>query len=167
MSQPTIRVEPGWWLAQPLLTGAWCGTTRDAPVTYQGQANWERPPRPKIVRHHVVPLTKLADGVFQRNNARLHTAWVCSVNVLSWPARSADISPTEHLWGRVRQMNLQPQSLEELFLALHNKWQNTSQRTITHPGSSLRRRCAAVTPTQGGHNRYWTFRQPMVATLQR
>ena len=43
--------------------------------------------------------------IFQHDNARPHTAQVCqdflqqnNIHVLPWPARSADLSPTEYLW---------------------------------------------------------------------
>ena len=64
-----------------------------------------------------------------------YDAWVCwkfqqqnNVHVLPWPGRSADLSRIEHLWDildiGVRQRNPLPETVHELFVALHNEWQN-------------------------------------------
>ena len=69
-----------------------------------------------MFQHHVVPLIDVTGGMFQHDTARPHTARVCrnapqrnNVHVLPRSASSADLFPTEHLWGilirRVRQGN--------------------------------------------------------------
>ena len=81
-----------------------------------------------------------------------------------WPARSADLSLTDHLWDildrRVSQRNPPPQTL--LILALRNEWQNIPQCTIQNRVTCMRRRCAVVITARGWNNRYWTFWHPMI-----
>ena len=86
----------------------------------------------EILRHHIVPPVNFTGGLFQHDNTRPHTVPVCqdflqqnNIQVLPWPARSADLSPIEHLWDhRFHHRNPLPQTLLELFLALQNEWQN-------------------------------------------
>ena len=121
--------------------------------------------RDEILQRHVVPLLNVNGGIFQHDNARPHIARVCqdflqqnNVNVLPWPACSPDLAPIEHLWDvldrRIRTRNPPPQTLQELFQALQNEWQNIPQRTIQRLVSSMRKRCIAVINARGGHNRY-------------
>ena len=124
--------------------------------------------RDEILQHYGVPWINVTGGIFQHDNARQHTAQVCrdllqqnNIPVLPWPARWADLSPVEHLWdmmdSRVRQRNPSPQTLQELFLAFQNEWQNipthTRARTIQNLVASMHRLWAAVIATRGGHNR--------------
>ena len=85
--------------------------------------------RDEILTRHVVPFIRRHGGVFQQDNARPHVARVCidflqrqNIDVLPWPALSADMSPIEHLWDmlgrRVRQRRQQPVTLNELRNAL-------------------------------------------------
>ena len=90
--------------------------------------------RDEIHTRHVVPFIRRHGGVFQQDNARPHVARVCidflqrqNIDVLPWPALSADMSSIEHLWdmlGRcVRQRRQQPATLNELRNALVFEWQ--------------------------------------------
>ena len=62
-----------------------------------------------IIEPVVVPyLQQYNVGIFQHDNASPHTARhtqnilrIHNVNVLQWPARSPDLSPTEHLWDHL------------------------------------------------------------------
>ncbi|GBN14991.1 Transposable element Tcb2 transposase [Araneus ventricosus] len=57
------------------------------------------------LRPHVGPFLNCLPGeIFQQENARPHTARVAQdflrhVQTLPWPARSPDLSPTEHVWA--------------------------------------------------------------------
>ena len=61
--------------------------------------------RDEILNRHVVPFIQRHGGILQHDNARPHVARMCTdflqtqnINVLPWPALSADMSPVEHLW---------------------------------------------------------------------
>ncbi|GFT38937.1 transposable element Tcb1 transposase [Trichonephila clavipes] len=60
-----------------------------------------------ILQPHVLPLMqRLSKAIFQQDNARPHTARVSheclrTVTALSWPARSPDLSPLEHIWDHL------------------------------------------------------------------
>ena len=101
----------------------------------------------EILQHHVVPLINVTGGILQLDNARPHSLPKCStannVHVLPWPARSADLSPIEHLWDILDRRVHPPQTLQELFLALQNEWQNILQLTIQ-----------TIAASKCGHNRH-------------
>ncbi|GFV72446.1 transposable element Tcb2 transposase [Trichonephila clavipes] len=60
-----------------------------------------------ILQPHELPLMqRLSGAIFQKDNARLHTARVSqdclpTVTTLSWPAQSSDLSPISHIWDRL------------------------------------------------------------------
>ncbi|GFV14577.1 transposable element Tcb2 transposase [Trichonephila clavipes] len=62
-----------------------------------------------ILRNHVGPfLNGLPGAIFQQDNARPHTARVAQdflrhFQTLSWPARSPDLSPVEHVWDQLKR----------------------------------------------------------------
>ncbi len=120
----------------------------------------------QVLRPHVVPL--LANNpnlIFQQDNARPHTARLTTaflrinnIAVLPWPSKSPDLNPIEHLWDqldrRLRERQPQPQTLQQLALALQNEWANIPQGQIRALTASLGRRCQAVIDANGGHTRY-------------
>ena len=110
------------------------------------------PYRDAILNHHVVPFIQRHGGILQQENARPHVARVCNdflrcqnINVLSWPALSADMSPIGHLWDalgrRLRQRRQQPRTLNELRQALVLEWRRLPQRLLRRLVGSMRRRC--------------------------
>ncbi|GFS72526.1 transposable element Tcb2 transposase [Trichonephila clavipes] len=62
-----------------------------------------------ILQPHVLPLMQpLPGNIFQRDNARPHTAkasqeYLRAVTTLPWPVRSPDFSPIEHIWDHFEQ----------------------------------------------------------------
>ncbi|KAK3082687.1 hypothetical protein FSP39_002633 [Pinctada imbricata] len=121
--------------------------------------------RDEILAPVVVPLMNANRGLtlFQQDNARCHTARVCSiylqqqhVNVLPWLAKSPDLSPIEHLWDvldrRVRRRA--PSTLQELELYLQQEWNAIPQTVIQKLIRYMRRRCLAVRDANGDHTRY-------------
>ncbi|GFV40872.1 transposable element Tcb1 transposase [Trichonephila clavipes] len=51
-------------------------------------------------------MRRLPGAIFEQDNARRHTASVSqdclrTVSTLSWPARSPDLSPKEHIWNHL------------------------------------------------------------------
>lgn len=121
--------------------------------------------RDEILRRHVVPFIRTHGGILQHDNARPHVARVCTdflqrrnVNVIPWPALSADMSPIEHLWDmlgrRLRQRRQQPQTLNELRQALNTEWRRIPQYSVRRLISSMRRRCETLVQANGGYTRY-------------
>lgn len=121
--------------------------------------------RDEILRPIVVPFLRANGGILQQDNARPHTARVCTdflaaqgIQVLPWPSRSPDLSPIEHAWDeldrRVRRRQRQPQNHDELFQALDAEWQAMPRRIFNNLVSSMGRRCQAVIQSGGGHTRY-------------
>ena len=119
----------------------------------------------QILRPHVVPFMANANVVFQHDNARPHTARLTNaflqnnnINVLPWPSRSPDLNPIEHLWDeldrRLRQRQPQPQTLQQLALALQDEWATIPRNVFRNLTGSMGRRCQAVLNAQGGHTRY-------------
>ena len=71
-----------------------------------------------------------------------------NINLLPWPALSADMSPFEHLWDmlgrRVSQRRQQPCTLNELRQALAFEWQHLPQRLVRQLVGSTRRQCQTL-----------------------
>lgn len=121
--------------------------------------------RDEILRPVVVPLIQRHGLTFQQDNARPHTARVCTdflaqqnIDVLPWPAFSPDLSPIEHLWDnldrRVRRRQPPPGTVQQLLQALQEEWAAIPQPQIRTLINSMRRRITAVLQTHGGHTRY-------------
>ena len=103
--------------------------------------------------------------VFQHDNARPHAARVTTqylqannVDVMPWPAFSADLNPIEHIWDevdrRLRRRQRQPTTLNELENAIIAEWNNIPMNVIRRYIRSMRRRCDAVVNARGGHTKY-------------
>ncbi|GFW72455.1 transposable element Tcb2 transposase [Trichonephila clavipes] len=73
-----------------------------------------------ILQPHVLSLVqRLLGAIFQQDNVRPHTARVSqdcllTATTLPSPARSPDLSPIEHIWGRLGRRVGHPTSLNEL-----------------------------------------------------
>ncbi|GFU57461.1 transposable element Tcb2 transposase [Trichonephila clavipes] len=73
-----------------------------------------------VLQPHVLPLIQWLLGAnFQQDNARPHTTSVAqdylrNITTLSWPARSPDLSPIEHIWDHLGPRVGHPTSLNEL-----------------------------------------------------
>ncbi|GFW78452.1 transposable element Tcb2 transposase [Trichonephila clavipes] len=73
-----------------------------------------------ILQPHVLPLMQWLPGaIFQQDNARPHMARMSqdclrTVTTLSWPARSPDLSPIEHIWDHLGRQVGHSTSLNEL-----------------------------------------------------
>ena len=111
--------------------------------------------RDEILHRHVVPFIQHHGGILQQDNARPQIARVCNdllrrqnINVLPWPALSADMSPIEHLWDvlcrRSRQRRQQPRTLNELRQALVLEWRRLPQRLLRRLVGSMHRRCQGL-----------------------
>ncbi|GFW17871.1 transposable element Tcb2 transposase [Trichonephila clavipes] len=89
-----------------------------------------------ILQPHVLPLMQRLPGTFfQQDNSRPPTARVSqdclhTVSTLTWPARSPDLSPIEHIWDHLGRRVGHPTSLNELEARLQQIWNEMSQDMI-------------------------------------
>ena len=132
-------------------------------VVIAGNLNAERY-REDILLPHVVPFLQAhPDMNLQHNNSTSHTARSvcdsCKTGMsVSWPAKSPDLNPIEHVWDlldqSVRAGAIPPRNLWELAGALVEEWGNISQQELANLVQSMRRRCTTVLYAAGGHTRY-------------
>ncbi|GFV61385.1 mariner Mos1 transposase [Trichonephila clavipes] len=79
-----------------------------------------------ILRPHVGPfLNGLPGAVFPQDSARPHTARVAQdflrhFQNLSWPARSPDLSPVEHVWDQLKRQMPSCHSVHDLELSVQD-----------------------------------------------
>ncbi|GFX43224.1 transposable element Tcb2 transposase [Trichonephila clavipes] len=79
-----------------------------------------------ILQPHVGPfLYGLLGAIFQRDNARPHTARVAQdflrhFQTLPWPVRSPDLSPVEHVWDQLKRQMPSCHSVHDLELAFQD-----------------------------------------------
>ncbi|GFU23479.1 transposable element Tcb2 transposase [Trichonephila clavipes] len=89
-----------------------------------------------IFRPHVGHfLNGLSGAIFQQDNARTHTARVAQdflrhFQSLPWPARSADLSPVEHVWDQLKRQIPSCHSVHDLELAVQDLWAHLPQDNI-------------------------------------
>ena len=98
------------------------------------------------------------------DNARPHVARICrqflnrnNVNVLPWPAVSADMNSIKHIWDYlVRKVRARGNvhNLRDLENALYQEWNNIPNVVIRRYVRSMRGRLAACINSRGGHTRY-------------
>ncbi|GFU07480.1 transposable element Tcb1 transposase [Trichonephila clavipes] len=92
---------------------------------------------------HVLPLMQgLSESIFQQGNAQPHTARVSqdcirTVTTLTWPIRSPDLSPIEHIWDHYGQRVGHLTSLNELEARLQQIWNEMSQDIIQTSYASM------------------------------
>ena len=100
---------------------------------------------------------------FQQDNDPKHTAHIIrnyfnnqDIDVLDWPAQSADLNPIENLWSilDIKCKNRKPQSEEELFNILQEAWNALTVQELTDLVDSMPRRCAAVIASNGFPTKY-------------
>ncbi|GFW71585.1 transposable element Tcb1 transposase [Trichonephila clavipes] len=99
-------------------------------------------------------MQRLPGAIFQRDNARPHTARVsqdcfCTVTTLPWPARSPDLSPIENIWDYLGRRVRHPTSLNELEAKLQQIWNEVSQDIIQNFYTSIPDRIASCIPHGG------------------
>ncbi|GFW89242.1 DDE_3 domain-containing protein [Trichonephila clavipes] len=89
-----------------------------------------------ILRPYVGPfLNGLPEAIFQKDNARPHTArlaqdFVRHFQTLSWPAHSPDLSPVEHVWDLLKRQIPSCHSVHGLELAVQDLWAHLPQDNI-------------------------------------
>ena len=96
---------------------------------------------------------------------KVYAARVCydflrrqNINILPWPALSADMLPIEHLWdmlGRwLRQRHQQPRTLNEPCQALVLEWRRLPLGLLRRLVGSMHRQCQAMFAARGGYTGY-------------
>jgi hypothetical protein len=106
--------------------------------------------------------TRVRNIVFQQDNehtSKLATQWFRdhNIEVLPWPPSSPDQNIIEHAWDQVdrqiRQREVQPQNLEELWVALQ-EWAALDIKFIRRLYDSIPRRIDAIFLAKGGYTKY-------------
>ncbi|GFX79729.1 transposable element Tc1 transposase [Trichonephila clavipes] len=74
-------------------------------------------------------------AIFQQDNARPHTARVAQdflrhFQTLSWPVRSPNLSPVEHVWDQLKRQMPSCHSVHDLVLAVQDLWAHLLQDNI-------------------------------------
>lgn len=95
-----------------------------------------------ILKHFALPFARrVSKALFQQVNARPHAALITkqcpqTVNIVSYPALSPDLSITEHVKATLgRQLHYHPQSartLDELWEQVQASWSAISQKAFLH-----------------------------------
>ncbi|GFV30245.1 transposable element Tcb2 transposase [Trichonephila clavipes] len=113
-----------------------------------------------ILRPHAGPfLNGLPRAIFQKNNARPHTARVAQdflrhFQTLAWPALSPDFSSVEHVWNQLKRQMPSCHSVYDLELAVQDLWAHLPQDNIRCLINSMPDRVAACIAAGGGSTRY-------------
>lgn len=124
----------------------------------------------EVLQNHLIPFAQekfgdLGQCHFQDDNAPAHRAVLvrtfkesAGIRSISWPARSPDLNPIEHLWDtlkrRIRQRSPQPGSLQQLSAAAIEEWNAIPQAAIDHLIDSMTSRVGAVIQAEGGATKY-------------
>ncbi|GBM73003.1 Transposable element Tcb1 transposase [Araneus ventricosus] len=112
------------------------------------------------------------DAIFMDDNARPHRARLVrsyleveTIPHMSWPARSTNLNPIEHVWGmlgrRFAGRSVEPGTLHELQLVLLQEWALLPQQAINDTIASMPRRCQACISARGYHTRYFSVWFPL------
>jgi hypothetical protein len=101
--------------------------------------------------------------VFQQDNAACHTAATTTrffaehnIEVIPWPAQSPDLAPIENLWGYLQQRldAREIHSMNELWEAAQEEWQNIPQQVFNNVIASMPRRMQMTVDALGGSIKY-------------
>ncbi|GFU02844.1 transposable element Tcb1 transposase [Trichonephila clavipes] len=107
----------------------------------------------------------LATAIFQQDNARPHVARIVQrffvnhqIELLSWPARSPDLSLIENMWSMVAQRLTQitppATTPDQLWQRVEAAWSAVPEEPLQSLSESMPRRVAAVISNNGGYSGY-------------
>ncbi|GFW27156.1 transposable element Tcb2 transposase [Trichonephila clavipes] len=104
-------------------------------------------------------LNGLPGAIFQKDNARLHTARVAQdflrhFQTLPWPTRSPDLSPVVHVWDQLKRQMPSCHSVHDLELAVQDLWAHLPQDNIRCLINSMPDCMVACIAAGGGSTRY-------------
>ncbi|GFT72184.1 transposable element Tcb1 transposase [Trichonephila clavipes] len=120
----------------------------------------------EVLEPVVLPyLQALATAIFQQDNARPHVTGIVQrffinhqIELLSWPARSPDLSPIENMWFMVAQRlpHITPPvaTPDQLKQRVEAAWSTVFQEHLQSLFKSMPRRVAAVISNNGGYSGY-------------
>ncbi|GFU39742.1 transposable element Tcb1 transposase [Trichonephila clavipes] len=120
----------------------------------------------EVVEPSVLPyLQSLATAIFQQDNARPHVACTVQkfcvnhqIELLTWPARSPDLSSISSMWSMVAQRLTQitppAATPDQLWQRGEAAWSAVPQEHIQSLFESMPRRVAAVISNNGGYSGY-------------
>lgn len=121
----------------------------------------------RILRHNLEPSVEKMDiagqYIFQQDNDPKHTAGVTKrfferyrINVLDWPAQSADLNPIENLWAALD--SLVPPSgrtnKDSFYQSLLAAWNELKPELLKNLVESMQKRLCAVIKARGGNTKY-------------
>src|SRR5690606_41827936 len=80
------------------------------------------------------------------------------IDVLPWPAQSADLNPIEHVWSylkvQIGARERRPSSIHELWKVVLEEWEKVPLDFIRKLIGPMPRRVAAVLKAKGGQTKY-------------
>lgn len=99
-------------------------------------------------------------GIFQQDNASIHTARVTksffqesNLTVMDWPALSPDLNPIENVWGllaqRVYGFGKQYDTVDDLKTAIRAAWEGLDPVYLSNLVAGMKKRCLDVYRSKG------------------
>lgn len=122
----------------------------------------------EVLQQHLLPYMHQnwrshADAYFQQDGAPCHTAHIVrnwldrhNVNLLPWPAKSADLSPMENLWSYLARKveEKRAKTVPELTLTVTQAWQSLDPNLGNTLIESLPNRVCEVINANGYYSKY-------------
>ncbi|GFW88021.1 transposable element Tcb1 transposase [Trichonephila clavipes] len=109
-----------------------------------------------ILQPHVLPFMQWLPGaIFEQDNAQPHTARVSqdclrTFTTLSWPSRSSDLSPIEHIWDHLGRLVGYSTSLNMLEARLQEIYNEMFKGIMQNSHASMCDRIASCIRVRGG-----------------